>query len=150
MFNFCVYPPVKVESCVCIKADKFPSVIEGAEVFDLLCPVSSETGLRENPLSLLKSLLNDPAKSRALDAILMELPSVASPKGIDNDTLLELMQPVLSAGTFYEDDKFAERLLNISSDLLMTMGIDKVDNVTKQSPSVDDPKSSPTPAPAAE
>lgn len=120
---------------------KFPVVIEGVEAYDLLCPVSSVSGCRENPLSLLKSLVNDPQKSRALDMILQELPSISSPDGLDNDALFEQLQPIFEGTTFYEDDKFAERLLNISSDLLKTVGVDKP--VTKVEPS---PASDPAPS----
>lgn len=104
----------------------FPKVIEGVEAYDLLCPVSSVTGCRENPLALLKSLINDPAKSRALDMILAEVPSAAdTPAGLSNDQILEQLQSVFSSGTNYENDAFARRLMAISEDLLKTQGIEQ-------------------------
>lgn len=117
--------------------ESFPVVIEGVEAYDLLCPVSSVTGCRENPLSLLKSLVNDPQKSRALDMILQELPSISSPTGLDNDTLFEQLQSVFEGTTFYEDDKFAERLMHISSDLLKTVGVEKPLTKVQSSPDLE-------------
>lgn len=124
-------------------SETFPCIIDGAEAYDLVCPISSVTGCRANPLSLLKALLNDPAKSRALDMILQELPSISSPNGVDNDALFEQLQSVFADSTFYEDDKFAERLMGISSDLLKSVGI-------KEPIKKVEPESAPEPAPAAE
>lgn len=122
-------------------SQEFPCIIEGAEAYDLVCPVSSVTGCRENPLALLKSLISDPTKSRALDMILQELPSLSSPKGLSNDALFEQLQSVLVGSTFYEDDKFADRLMAISSDLLKTVGVNEP--IKKVEPATE-------PAPAAE
>ena len=81
-------------------SQEFPCIIEGSEAYDLVCPVSSVTGCRENPLALLKSLISDPTKSRALDMILQELPSISSPKGLTNDALFEQLQSALVGSTF--------------------------------------------------
>lgn len=54
---------------------ELPNLIDGVEVLDALCPVSKKTGLRENPLTLLRKVVSDPAKARLLEMALMELPS---------------------------------------------------------------------------
>lgn len=114
-------------------------IVDGVDVYEALCPVSSVTGCRENPLQLLKSLVNDPQKGRLLDSILQELPSNNSPAGLSNDDLLEQLMPALEGTTFYEQDKFAERLMAISGDLLKTQGIQKPITEVKESPSVESP-----------
>lgn len=112
-----------------------PFVIEGVEVYETLCPISKLTGCRENPLALLKSLVADPAKSRLLDSILMELPSMDNPQGLTSDDVFEQLKPVLQGSAFFDNDKFGERLMAISEDLLKTVGIEqKIDKVEKVSP----------------
>ena len=39
-----------------------PRLIDGLDVLEALCPVSKNTGLRENMLSLVRKMINDPAK----------------------------------------------------------------------------------------
>lgn len=113
------------------------NIIDGLEAYEVLCPISSVTGCRENPLQLLKTLVNDPAKSRALDMILQDLPSMSSPSGASVDDLFASLQSVFVDSAFYEDDKFAERLMNISSDLLKSVGVEKpIEKVDKVVPSV--------------
>lgn len=55
-----------------------PIIIDGVEAYKTLCPISKESGLRENPLHMLESLANDPSKKRILDSVLQEIPSVRS------------------------------------------------------------------------
>lgn len=113
-----------------------PFVIEGVEVYETLCPISKLTGCRENPLALLKSLVSDPAKGRLLDSILMELPSIDNPKSLTPDDVFEQLKPVLQGSAFFDNDKFGERLMAISEDLLKTVGIEqkisKVENVSPE------------------
>lgn len=125
-------------------------IIEGADIYDALCPVSSVTGLRENPLALLQTLVNDPQKSRLVQQLIAELPVVQSTKGVSYDDMIASLQSIFEDGTYYETDKFAERLMSISEDLLRSVGIEKPikDVQTPASPSVE-PSVDPA-APAAE
>lgn len=95
------------------REDLNPCVIEGAEVFDILCPVSKLTGHRENPLSLMSKVLT-PDKSRALQLALQEIPS-ETPEGTklsDND-YLDMLIPRLSSGSPSEDAMIRDRLMSM-------------------------------------
>lgn len=84
--------------------------LEGAEVFDTLCPVSKLTGFRENPLSLLAKQL-DPAKVRLVNAVLQELPVVANEDGrISDSDALDMIVDRLSSGTPAEDALIRSKL----------------------------------------
>lgn len=100
-----------------------PLVIDGVEAYEVLCPVSKLTGHRENPLSLLKSLMNDPVKSRQLDAFLQELPTIDAPKGLSDDDMVDLMMDRLSTGTPAEDDKYRRMLESVAGDILHSVGM---------------------------
>lgn len=99
--------------------DPNPVIIQGAEIFDTLCPVSKLTGVRENPLSLLSRVL-DPAKARSLDAILQQLPAMRNedPRMSDEDAL-DLCMSRLETGTPAEDALVAERLASIADVLFV-------------------------------
>lgn len=100
-----------------------PNIIEGVEIYELLCPVSKLTGHRENPLSLLKSLMNDSVKSRQLDAFLQELPTIDAPRGLADDELVDMMMERLSTGTPAEDDKYRTYLESVAGDILDSVGM---------------------------
>ena len=51
-------------------------VLEGKELYDTICPVSKFSGHRESPFKLLGKLTG--AKADLLNAVLQELPSLAS------------------------------------------------------------------------
>lgn len=113
-----------------------PRVIDGVEAYEVLCPVSKLTGHRENPLSLLKSLMNDPVKSRQLDAFLQELPTIDVSKGLSDDDMVDLMMDRLSTGTPAEDDKYRRMLESVAGDILNSLGVSesKVEAVKSDSP----------------
>lgn len=117
-----------------------PSVLEGSDIFDLLCPVSKLTGHRENPLSLLKSLMNDPVKSRALESIMQELPTIDAPRGLSDDDLVGMMMDRLSTGTPAEDDKYRRMLESVAGDILNSVGLQEseVETVEEKSLSPED------------
>ena len=96
-----------------IREDTNPVVLEGAEVFDILCPVSKLTGHRENPLSLISRVLT-PDKSRALQLALQEIP--ADPQegsNMSDDDYLNMLVPRLSSGSPSEDAMVRERLASM-------------------------------------
>lgn len=99
--------------------DPNPVIIQGAEIFDTLCPVSKLTGVRENPVSLLSRVL-DPAKARALDSVLQQLPTMRNedPNMSDEDAL-DMCMARLETGTPAEDALVAERLASIADVLFV-------------------------------
>lgn len=117
-----------------------PAVLDGYEVFDLLCPVSKLTGHRENPLSLLDSLMNDPAKSRQIAAFMQELPTIDAPRGLSDDDLVGMMMDRLSTGTPAEDDKYRSMLESVAGDILSSVGMheNKVVEVEEKAPAPED------------
>ena len=93
--------------------DNNPVVIEGAEVFDILCPVSKLTGCRENPLSLLNKVLS-PDKVRALEYALQEVPTVPQEgTKMSDDEYLNLLMPRLESGSPSEDAILRSRLASV-------------------------------------
>lgn len=105
----CFNPLTQPCNEVCVVAPTV-EVIEGAELFDVVAPVSKFTGHRENPLSLLGKLTG--AKADVLNAVLQELPTVASdPRLTDEDRVAYIVERC-SSGTPAEDALMAERLMN--------------------------------------
>lgn len=122
-------------------------VIEGTENIEILCPVNKFTGLRENPLSLIQTLSNDPVKSRALEGLFAELPTLASQGKLSNDEMFEQLQSVFADSTYYDNDKFADYLMQLSDSLLRSVGVEKITEVKE--PAKEPAKDSPE-APASE
>lgn len=81
-----------------------PRIIEGADLYDKVAPISSLTGRRENPLLLLKKLDSNPAISRALQQLLPEIPSIRYDKRMNDDDRINLIMSRLSTGTPAEDE----------------------------------------------
>lgn len=100
-------------------------VLDGADAYDLLCPVNALTGNRENPLRLLKILADSPEKSRALENVLVELPVMASQDGVSNDDMIQFMQREFCTGTPYENELWAERLESLSEGIFNSLGVNK-------------------------
>lgn len=86
-----------------------PEVIEGEEIYDTLCPVSKETCLRENALSLLTKVL-DPRHATLLDAVLQEVPKMQENQNISDDDALDMLVSRFDQGTLYENQELRERL----------------------------------------
>lgn len=108
-----------------------PAVLDGFEVFDLLCPVSKLTGHRENPLSLLDSLMNDPAKSRQLQAFMQELPTIDAPHGLSDDDMVGMLMDRLSTGTPAENERYRVILESVAGDILNQTGKRSSDGESK-------------------
>lgn len=94
--------------------DGAPCLIDGVDILDSLCPVSKKTGLRENPISLIKKLANDPAKQALLLQCLQELPVDNSQANLPEDMKFDVVPQRLMVGTPAEQ----EQLLNMWSDVL--------------------------------
>lgn len=128
MANFNLHPAIKQKEMKDVKVD-LPNVIEGAEVYDVLCPVSKKTGHRENPLSLLVKVL-PPDKERLAASILQELPSIRQeyPDISDGDAI-DLCVDRLSTGSPFEDGQVRDALMN-AADVLFPEHV--ADQVEKQ------------------
>lgn len=109
---------LKVEEMV---NKEVPIIIEGADVFDVLCPVSKKTGHRENPLSLLAKVL-PPDKERLASLILQEIPSIQqeNPDISDSDAI-DLCVQRFSTGTPYEDQQIRSALFDAADVLFPQM-----------------------------
>ena len=87
-----------------------PCIIDGVDIINTLCPVSKATGLRENPLSLIRKLVNDPAKQALLMGIIQELPTDNSQQSLDEDSKFEFCAQRLNVGTPAENEVLLQHL----------------------------------------
>lgn len=87
-----------------------PCIIDGVDILNTLCPVSEATGLRENPLSLIRKLVNDPAKQALLMSIIQELPTDNSQQNLDEDSKFEFCVQRLNVGTPAENELLLQHL----------------------------------------
>lgn len=94
-------------------SDEFPVLINGADVYDLLCPPSSLTGNRNNPLDLLRIALPD-KDYRFLNMVLQEVPSVASDPNLTDDDRIATLSYRLASGTPAEDEQFMHSLMKVA------------------------------------
>lgn len=93
-------------------------VIDGADVYDILCPVSKLTGFRENPLQLLSRVL-DPARARLVDSVLQELPTMKDEGNkISDSDALDMIMDRLSIGSPSEDALMRQKLSGMLDVLL--------------------------------
>lgn len=108
--NNCV-PPLNVSE-LHYKGD-MPYLCDGVDVLDMLCPVSKVTGLRENPLSLIRKLVTDPAKQALLYQFLQEVPTDSSQSQLSDEERFDLCIQRLDCGTPAENDAMREVLMNV-------------------------------------
>ena len=90
-----------------------PCIIDGVDILDTLCPVSKATGLRENPLSLIRKLVQDPAKQALLASIIHQLPTDNSQQNLDEDSKFEFCAQRLNVGTPAENEVLMQHLEKI-------------------------------------
>lgn len=109
-----------------------PEVIEGEEIYDTLCPVSKETCLRENALSLLTKVL-DPRNASLLDAVLQEIPKIQENQNISDDDALDMLVSRFDQGTMYENQELRERLSRSLDVLLPKRSVEEKTIEFKQS-----------------
>ena len=94
-----------------------PRLIDGLDVLEALCPVSKNTGLRENMLSLVRKMINDPAKQRLLIGALQEIPTSNQPSSMTDDQKVDFLTMRLESGTPAENDSIRQTLLDMIPDL---------------------------------
>ena len=97
--------------------DNNPAICEGADIYDVLCPVSKLSGVRENPLLLLSRVLS-PDKARYIDMILQELPNIPTNQDISDDDALDMVVSRLNIGSPAEDDAVRVQLSRVVDVLL--------------------------------
>lgn len=116
-----------------VSVDKFgnepiiqdPILIEGADVYDIICPVSEFSGNRANPLDLLKLALPD-KDYRFLNSVLQEIPSIPSDPNLSDDDRVSMLTYRLSSGTPAEDEALMHSLLKVADVLFPNNGSDSV------------------------
>lgn len=132
-FNTLTQPSAEI----CVVAPTV-EVIEGADLYDVVAPVSKFTGHRENPLSLLAKLTG--AKADVLNVVLQELPTVASDPRLSDEDRVAYIVERCSTGTPAEDALMAERLMNdIDALCLRNLDVDKPSDSSIQFDSKDSP-----------
>lgn len=99
-----------------VPSDDAPVLLEGADVYDILCPPSKLTGNRSNPLDLLKMALPD-KDYRFLGQILQEVPSVSSDPNLSDEDRISVLSYRLATGTPAEDESFTRSLMKIVDSL---------------------------------
>lgn len=124
MFNIARFNKVVIKRSECIE----PLVIEGIEAYKALCPVSSVTGHRENPLKLLQTLATDPAKQRLLASVLQEVDVRSASPDLSNDDLIMLAGDNLSSGSFFESDIQAKKYMDVLGDYVNSRRVPSSDN----------------------
>ena len=90
-----------------------PTFVDGVDILDILCPVSKKTGLRENPLSLIRKLITDPAKQALLAQCLAEIPTDNSQNMLSEEEKFEFCMQRLQCGTPAENEVYAEHLRSV-------------------------------------
>lgn len=84
-------------------------VIDGADIYEKLCPVSKLTGKRESPFKLLQKLSG--ADSALLNSVLQELPTVDSNPNLTDADRAQFLSLRLCDGTPAEQALLAEKLM---------------------------------------
>lgn len=90
-----------------------PVLIDGADVYDILCPPSSLTGNRNNPLDLLRIVLPD-KENRFLNQILQEIPTVSSDPNLSDEDRISTITYRLASGTPAEDEIIMHSLMKVA------------------------------------
>lgn len=87
-----------------------PRLIDGVDIINTLAPVSKKTGMRENLLTLVRKLVNDPAKQALLYQVIQELPTDNSQANLDEASMFEFCAQRLESGTPAENEKLLDSL----------------------------------------
>ena len=95
--------------------DSLPVVFEGAEVLDAVCPVSSLTGNRMSIYEAVQMVGNEKF-SRAIDALLPEIPSIANDSRLSDDDRVSMLMSRLDTGLSSENEEFRDYLAKIVDD----------------------------------
>lgn len=113
-------------------------VIEGADILDVVAPVSKLTGHRENPLKLLGKITG--ADSALLNQVLQELPVIKGDPRLSDEDRVNAIVDRLSTGTPAEDALMAERLMADIEALGLSSEQSKVDSSSIEFNSSDAPQ----------
>lgn len=127
--NNCAPPLIVLE--LHYKGD-MPYLCDGVDVLEMLCPVSKVTGLRENPLSLIRKLVTDPAKQALLYQFLQEVPTDSSQSNLSDEERFNMCIQRLDCGTPAENDAMREILMNVfdhASSALNSVGFKPADKI---------------------
>ena len=96
--RICFYPRVEVKEFVTSVCLDVPDVVlDGAELYDTLCPVNKLTGHRSSVFKLLGKLTG--AKADLLNAVLQELPTIQSDPRLSDQDRVDYLVSRLSTGT---------------------------------------------------
>lgn len=106
-----------------------PILIDGADVYDILCPPSSLTGNRNNPLDLLRMVLPD-KENRFLNQILQEIPTVSSDPNLSDEDRISTLTYRLTSGTPAEDEIVMHSLMKVA-DVLFPDSLSDYDSSEK-------------------
>lgn len=107
--------------------DTAPVVFDGAEVLDALCPVSSLTGNRMSIYEAVQMVGNEKF-SRAIDALLPEIPSIAIDSRLSDDDRVSMLMSRLDTGLPSENEAYRGYLTKIIDDFKVD-----VENASKKS-----------------
>lgn len=108
--NMALVEPVVVEV---EKVKDITPIMDDVSAFETLCPVSSVTGHRSNPLDALQMVLR-PEKARLLEQVLQEIPCSGVPSDIGT---FEYLASRLDLGTDAERAIYRGKLERIADDL---------------------------------
>lgn len=86
-----------------------PKVIEGADIYRTLCPISKFTGHPESPFKLLGKLTG--ANAQLLNSVLAELPTIASDSRLSDSDRADYLASRLCTGTPAENAEVANWIL---------------------------------------
>lgn len=106
-------------------SDDSPVVIEGVDVYDIVCPPSRMTGNRTNPLTLLSMALPD-KDNRFIGQLLSEVPSIASDSSLTDQQRIDTLAMRLATGTPSENEVFSSQLMKVADVLFPDKSSDSV------------------------
>lgn len=106
-----------------------PNIVEGIDEYDILCPVSKLTGNRTNPLDLLKMVMPE-RHTQFLNAILNEVPALASNPNMSDEDRIETLTFRLCSGTPAENEIVMNQLASVA-DVLFPKEVKEAENTIK-------------------
>lgn len=101
-----------------------PALFEGWDALESVCPVSSLTGNRMSIYEAMQMVGNE-KYSRAIDALLPEIPAIMSDARLSDDDRVDMMVSRLSTGSTSEDTRLREQLSQIVSDFKDSVELQK-------------------------
>lgn len=136
--NFAVVPSTHLLDV----PDNCPTVFEGFDALDAVCPVSSLTGNRMSIYEAMQMVGNE-KYSRAIDKLLPEIPQIMSDSRLTDDDRISLMASRLDTGSASETARLRDSLAKIVSDFKNTYDDLQSQSVEKTVESVVEPNVKP-------